>query len=529
MKGEAVADLPRVADYVFHHAGRAPADEAILFEDQSVSYDELASAVRLWAGAMLACGVGRGDRVAMLSTTRPEHLFCFLAAAHIGAIWVGLNPRFTRAEMRRVLDDATPVLLFSLPGFEERDFRADIDVLAAESASVGTVVSLGEPFGQAISLQRFLERGIGQAPQIIATAAEAVTGADTPLLVYTSGSSGVPKGVLLTNEALVYRSRKQNARWPLSPPRTVNYMPINHIGGVHWISLFVLIGGGCLRLLERFQPGDMLELIRRDRLNVLMQVPTAYRLLSEQPGFGPASLATIEWVLWSGGAMEPTTIRKFSLPGIKLGSSYGQTETTGSVVYSDPGADLDRLATTIGRPDPAGQVRICDEAGHPCGPGMIGEIQVLPRFTMEKYLNKAAETASAFTADGWLKTGDQAAWCDDGTIRFVGRSSDGFKSGGYNMYPREIELALGEHPGVRAVAVVGVPDKLYDQVGYAFIVADGNGEISATALKAWCRERMSNYKIPKYFAFCSELPVLPIGKVDKARLRAEAVRRVVGD
>jgi fatty-acyl-CoA synthase len=524
-----IPELTRLADYVFHYARQTPLKEAVLFEDQRITYEQLARTVQLWAQAMLAWGVERGDRVAFLSTTRPEHLFCFFAAAHIGAVWVGLNPRFTQAEMRRVLVDAEPVLLFSLPAFEDRDFRGDVGALATEVASIRSVVSLGSPFGCAVSLEQFLERGTQEvAVQQLAAASDAVMGRDTPLLVYTSGSSGVPKGVLLTNEALVQRSRTQNSHWPLSPPRTVNHMPINHIGSVHWISAFVLIGGGCVRLLERFRPSDMLNMIKEDRLNILMQVPTAYQLLSEQRDFGAASLATIRWVTWSGGAMATETVRKFTLPGIKLGCSYGQTETTGSVVYSDDDASLEGLTTTVGRPDPQGEVRIHDEAEQSCPPGTVGEIQVAPRFVMHSYLSKSRETAKAFTSDGWLKTGDLAAWLSDGTIRFVGRASDGFKSGGYNIYPREVELALEEHPMVQAAAVVGVPDPLYDRVGYAFIVPHARCEISTADLQAWCRERLANYKIPKRFAFRTELPVLPIGKIDKAALQQEAAQHIAG-
>jgi acyl-CoA synthetase (AMP-forming)/AMP-acid ligase II len=304
----------------------------------------------------------------------------------------------------------------------------------------------------------------------------------------------------------------------------VNYLPINHIGGVHWISSFVLVGGGCLRLLERFRPADMIPMIRADRLNILMQVPTAYQLLSEQPDFGAPALAGLEWIVWSGGAMATETVRRFMLPGLKLGCSFGQTETTGSVIYSDREAGLEALTTTVGRPEPAGSVRICDEAGKPCAVGIVGEIQVVPDWVMHKYMNKPKETQEAFTGDGWLRMGDLAAWQADGSIRFVGRASDGFKSGGYNIYPREIELALEEHPRIQAVAVVGVPDALYDRVGHAFVVTESGRDVSVGELQAWCRERLANYKIPKRFTFRSELPVLPIGKVDKAALRREAMR-----
>jgi acyl-CoA synthetase (AMP-forming)/AMP-acid ligase II len=356
----------------------------------------------------------------------------------------------------------------------------------------------------------------------------AVTGEDTPLLVYTSGSSGLPKGVLLRNQALVTRSLTQNKHWPVFPPRTVNYLPINHIGGVHWISAFVLVGGGCERLVQRFKPGDLIELVERDRLNILLQPPTSYQMLSEYEGFGTSKLASLEWLVWSGGAMPADTVKRFRRPGLRLGCSYGQTETTGSVVYSDDKADHEALTTAIGRPDPPGSVRICDEAGNLCPVDSIGEIQVVPQFVMGGYLNKPVETAEAFTLDRWLKTGDLGAWRSDGMIRFVGRASDGFKSGGYNIYPREIEMALEEHPAVQLAAVVGVPDPLYDRVGCAFLLLESGARLGTEELRAWCRKRLANYKVPKRFLVRTELPLLAIGKVDKAALRKEAVEAAGG-
>jgi acyl-CoA synthetase (AMP-forming)/AMP-acid ligase II len=221
-------------------------------------------------------------------------------------------------------------------------------------------------------------------------------------------------------------------------------------------------------------------------------------------------------------------VKRFQRQDLRLGCSYGQTETTGSVVYSDDSASHDALTTAIGRPDPPGSVRICDEAGTLCPADTIGEIQVVPKFVMAGYLNKPIETADAFTPDRWLKTGDLGAWNSDGTIRFVGRASDGFKSGGYNIYPREIERALEEHPGIQLAAVVGVPDALYDRVGYAFLLLEAGARLGTEELQAWCRDRLANYKVPKRFIVREELPLLAIGKVDKAALRQEAAEMVGG-
>jgi fatty-acyl-CoA synthase len=204
---------------------------------------------------------------------------------------------------------------------------------------------------------------------------------------------------------------------------------------------------------------------------------------------------------------------------------YGLTEGTGSITYSDPDADVETLSTTIGRPDPELNVRLIKSDGQPCSIGEEGEVQVCHPSVMAGYFNRPQATSATFTADGYLRTGDVALLLPDGNLRLVGRLKEMYKSGGYNIYPREIELCLESHPDVALAAVIGMPDPLYQEVGHAFVLPQPGHAPTATDLLAWCRSHLANYKVPKTITVAAHLPMLPVGKIDKQALKAQSTTR----
>ena len=211
----------------------------------------------------------------------------------------------------------------------------------------------------------------------------------------------------------------------------------------------------------------------------------------------------------------------------RLMNVYGLTETAANVTYSDEGADIIQLSETVGRPDPDMPCRIMNDAGSECAVGEDGELQFKGDYLLLAYLNRAEATKGAYTEDGWLKTGDVGHWREDGTITLAGRKSDMFKSGGYNVYPREVELLLESHDQVRMAAVIAMPDPLYQEVGAAYVIpvkCGANATLTEDALRAFCKAHLANYKIPKRFCFVDSLPLLPVGKVDKVQLKQEAAR-----
>lgn len=519
-----VPSLDRLGDYVRHWSRATPDAQAWAFGDRIATYAELEEQVNATARALLALGVRRGDRVAMLTPPRPEYWQVFLASATIGAVWVGLNPRYQIGEISHVLTDSEPVLLLAQTESGRDSF---VEQVAARALELGVreVVTLA---ADGSDWTGFLARGSEVSTDAVAQAARRVRPEDPALIVYTSGTTGAPKGAVLGNAGLCMCFRIQAEHQSASRMRVIANLPVNHIGGVGDLCCTPLVRGGLLVFQERFDPEEMFAAIERHQISSLMQVPTTLKMLTEHPRFETADLSSLESVHWGGGPLPLHVIRRLRRVAPVLGVTYGMTEITGSVTYSDVDASDECLSESVGRPIAEVEMRLCGEGAQDVGVGIEGEVQVKHPGQMLGYFRNPEATAAAMTDDGFFRTGDVAVRRPDGNLELVGRMKEMFKSGGYNVYPREIELALEEHSAVRMAAVVAVPDPVFDEVGFAFVECEDGDDVTAEDLVLWCRTRLANYKVPKAVETVSALPLLPIGKVDKKALTAVA-RRLHGD
>jgi acyl-CoA synthetase (AMP-forming)/AMP-acid ligase II len=227
----------------------------------------------------------------------------------------------------------------------------------------------------------------------------------------------------------------------------------------------------------------------------------------------------VQLIIWEGAAAPADLVETLRAKCPAVANAYGMTETVGSVTFTYDSDDIDVLANTVGWPVPEYLVRIAGPDGQPAVPGTPGEVQVKGGFVTRGYWNRPDATEALFTSDGWLRTGDQAVERSDGAYRLIGRLKEMYKSGGYNVYPREIEQVLEGHPDVAMAAVIGVPDPLYQEVGHAFVLPHPERVLTAAVLERLCRDRLANYKVPKRFTITSGLPLLPVGKIDKQALR----------
>lgn len=514
--------LHRVHDYLLFYADRDADRSAICWQDNQLDYRALCDIVRHCAEALVRAGVRRGDRVATLCVTRPEYWISFLATSMIGGVWVGMNPRYQKPEILHVLRDAEPKILFSLTNFEDRDLRPQLEEIGNELAFIDRIVSIGTDPGPWQRFEDFLVEGActNWSPELLRRL-DATTSDDPLLLVYTSGTTGKPKGALLSHRGLIGRAITQNAMWPCEDIRIINPLPINHIGSVGFISMYALVGGGTQFLLERLHPRQFLDVIERERVTVWIGLPVTYALILDDPSFAGRRLDSLRWLIWSGAAMPIALIERLRALGAALGSSYGLTESTGSVCYAPVDADDSLLSRTIGRPTPPGEVRIASRDGTPVPSGTDGEIQVRPDWAMKGYHRLEEQSREARTSDGWIRTGDVGRKDESGCIELVGRMKEMFKSGGYNVYPREVELAVEAHPEVAMCAVIAMPDPRFQEVGAAFVQLVPGATLEIEALAGWCRTRLANYKIPKRFVILDRLPMLAVGKVDKQKLRID--------
>jgi len=520
----------RITDYLHQYAQQTPDSEAIVFGKKRISYQMLKDQVETCAQALLAMGVKKGDRIAMLSTPRPEYWVLFLATAGIGAIWLGVNPKYTLDECRYVIGDAQPKLLFALAAFEGRDFSSTVCALLEENDCLEKAIATIDPIPGTLSFQLFLDGAKEIPSSAVRLATEAIERLDPALLVYTSGSSGKPKGALLSHYGLCFGATTQNQHFQVQTPKLICSFPINHVASVADTCSVALVAGGTIYLQERFDPEVVLDTIGRERITVMSGVPTMLMMVLAHPNFGRTDFSSVELILWGGAAMPEAVIKRLQTIAPRLMNLYGLTETAAHTTYASHNATLEELRDSIGRPSPNMSCRIINAEGKPCAIGEQGELQFKGEYLFLGYYNRPEATRDAFTDDSWFHTGDLGYWREDGTITLVGRLSEMFKSGGYNVYPREIELLLESHPDVEMAAVVGVPDPLYQEVGAAYIIpcldnADGHcgtdtpAHMIAEQLQTFCKDKLANYKVPKYFVISDDLPMLPVGKIDKVTLK----------
>lgn len=508
-----VPALPRIDAFVDHYARLFPDRQAATDEAGSITYGALAVLVDTLAAEFAALGVRAGDRVVQLATPGLGFYAAFLATLRCGGIWTGLNPRHTDAELDHVVDTLAPRLVLVAAEMQQarsawlRDAWRRLGSIAA----IRFVVAGADRMRLAASSVFGDRRGAPSSGEL---------DHDAALIVFTSGTTGTPKGAVIGHRALVATSRIQARQWDVGELRVLNNLPVNHIGCVGDITCWALVAGGTIAFAASFEAAAIPARIERDRLTVWAQVPTMFVRTMAQEGFDRRRLRSLKLIVWGGAAAPRELVTELLALGCRVATSYGQTETVGSVAFTPADATPDLLATTVGRAVPPYRIRVhAPEAGTP------GEIELWNPHRMLFYWNDPDSTRAIDAGDGWMRTGDVGFVLPDDSLVLAGRSGDVFKSGGYNLYPAEIERALGAQEAIAQVAVVGIPDPLYGTVAIGFCVLHRGCAADEGAVLGAARARLANYKVPKRIFFLDVLPVLPIGKIDKVELRAEAIRR----
>ena len=488
---------------------------ALIWGDLRLTYGELHALVRRCAAGLLHMGVRRGDRVAMLSPPSWEQVVVFLAAAHTGAIFVGLNPRHSLPEHDYVVGDSSPVVLFGRSGATGSKAGPTLAHLSRKHRSVKRTVLADAAVPGATGFDQFLSDG-GTDPGPSRSRPTDPVG-----VVYTSGSSGARKGALLTHRGLLTVHRGMLERMPLSHPvRCLNDLPIDHLAGLVERLVPSLLTGGYVVLHERFDPVAFLKDAATHKINFMQGEVTQWLRCVPLPEFTYTDLSCVEVALFVGAqaphGLVATLCDRF--PTVMTG--WGMSETTGGVTITGP-LLRDAPVAVVGRVLRGVELAVRPDPGREGELLADGEIVVRGPAVMPGYLGRPTE-ANGIDADGWLHTGDVGVLLEDGNLMLVGRRSDMYKSGGYNIYPREVEAALETHPRVTHAAVVSVPDPGFQEVGVAFVVTAGPQVLSPHELAVHCRKLLAGYKIPKQIRIVDELPLLANGKVDKPSLRALA-------
>jgi len=498
-----------VADIVGHNARSRGGSVALVVDDRAYTYAELQQLIERTAGALTARGIGQGDRVAVLAKNGLEYVQLYFATAAIGAILVPLNFWHRATEHAWVIDDAAPALWFVEAQYD------DVARQARDAHPELPVLRIPGPEGDRADWDAFVA-GAVDVPQ--ASVAER----DAHMILYTSGTTGRPKGAMLPHRRTVDDAMAMAATMRVDDRDVfMNYFPPFHVGNWDHMKPFLLMGGTVI-LLREFDPDVVLDLLVRHRVSVLLGVPTMFHGILGHPQFETTDVSSVRTVYY--GAYDPSGImdRTADAFGAREGKvafahTYGLTEAGPFVTWCPP-ADVFERWGSIGRALPGVDVALLDDEGNEVAPGEPGEICVRgPR--MSGYWRNDEATAAAL-AGGRLHTGDIAVADADGFLTIVDRKKDMIRTGGQNVWSKEVEDCLAHHPGVVDAAVIGLPDPVYEEQVVAVVVPReaGTPEL-ASALTAFVRERMAGYNAPRRVEFVEEFPRTAVGKVRKHVLR----------
>ncbi|MBW2596080.1 MAG: acyl--CoA ligase [Deltaproteobacteria bacterium] len=512
--------------YVEKWADKKPGVEVMVFEDERLTWGDFKKEMDSLARAYLEVGVEKGDRVAMLSMARNEFLTTYMAAGKVGAVWLGLSPKFTLDELRYQIGDSKPTVLISLRKYLDVDLAETIKVLLKEFSCIKKALVIGEAVEGTEDFREFTRKPRPELDEALEKRSAEVMEEDEALLLYTSGSTGKPKGVVHTHKSIIRNIEIEVKKFYFTETaRGLLHFPINHVAADTEIGFAAIMGGGSLVLMDKFDPGAVLKIIEKERITVLGQVPVMYLLEFKQPDFFETDLSSIEGFMWAGAAAPKIMIDVLSAicekTGAALITGYGSTEVAGFVTYTEKGDDLETVMKTAGKIAPPFELKIVDEGRKMLPDGEIGEIAVRGPFLMKGYFNKPEATAEVIDEEGWYYTSDLAYRDERGYLYITGRKSEMFKTGGENVYPREIEETLESHDSVLFAAVMGVNDEIYQEVGWAFVMLMPGKTATEEELRSLCKSRLANFKVPKKFFIRELLPLLSTGKVDKLALKKE--------
>jgi fatty-acyl-CoA synthase len=449
-------------------------------------------------------GVGRGDRVAVLSMNEVEYVLLLFAVQKLGAILVPVNFRLTPREISYILSDSSPALLIYQRQYEET-------VAALQPGARPTRMLHFD--GSDSYVSRLRDAALPAEPMALDAAFE-----DPCMILYTSGTSGAPKGALITHGMLFWNSVNTTLRLDLvQSDVSVTYTPLFHTGGWNVLTTPFLHRGARLILLKRFDADRLLELCDEEQVTVLFGLPTIMDMLARSPRFAATTFGSVRYAIVGGEPMSLELIRLWQDRGVPIRQGYGLTEF-GPNVFSLQEEHAERKIGSIGFPNFYIDARVVDEDDRELPAGEVGELVLRGPVCTPGYWNNPAATAETIV-DGWFHTGDVVRRDEEGFYYVVDRKKDMYKSGGENVYPVEVEHYLRTHPKIRDVAVVGVPDPKWGEVGRAFVVLEPEMAATADEVREYCAGRLAKFKTPAHVTFVAELPRGDSGKVLKRALR----------
>ena len=493
-----------IGRWLADRARTTPDRIAIRFLGHELTYAALDGRATRLAAGLAERGLRRGDRLATLTGTSPDHVATLFACARLGVTLQPISWRLAPAEVAYQLADAEPSLLLASAEHEE---------LARASNKVFVAAGTGR---RGVEVARIADPTLEAGGDV----GDVAENNDPLLLVYTSGTTGKPKGALLTHANCFWTNLSFDRTTSLRDDDVVlQVLPQFHVGGWNVQPLLAWWKGAIVILEPSFDAARTVRLIAEERVTTMMGVPATYLFLAQEPGFAEADLSSLRLVVVGGAPMPESLLETWVERGVEIVQGYGLTEAAPNVLCLPP-EDARRKLGFAGKPYPHVDVALRDrESGTLVEGADVGELVVRGPNVFAGYWRNPEATAAVF-ADGWLLTGDVAERDDEGFYRIAGRIKDMVISGGENVYPAEIEDVLHDHPAVLEAAVVGVPDERWGEACAAFVVLREDASATEDALLEHCRSRLARFKVPKTLSFVATLPRSSMGKVLKDELRA---------
>jgi fatty-acyl-CoA synthase len=533
MREDVFGSLPRLAAERWHDA------TAIVHGAREYSFGEVDRLVDEAARGLMALGVAKGDRVALLSTNRPEFIVALYAILKIGAVAVPLNTRYREKDLAYTIQFAECKILITLDESGPIDYLGIIGRIMAEaSVSAGRLVLPGFPILEQVVVigeralewsfpwRRLLEAGATIDPEDLETRARAVDPEDTCLIVYTSGTTGLPKGVMHSHRPL-RACRERTRRWGIQPgSSTVNYLPMFHLYSLSEIVIGALIAGTRQIVMDGFDADTALDLIARHRVDIIHGFDTHFLDILRALESRPRDVSSLRFGTFPSG-MESSiavarAVQKRLCPTV---TGLGMSETWAWVGITTLEDSEQQRCETSGWPLPGVEVRIADPVtGATQPPGVPGEILYRGYTLMQGYYRDPETTRKSFDAEGWFRSGDQGVYRPDGFLQFQGRYKEMLRVGGENVSAVGVETELMMlEPRIAQVAVVPYPDTRLGEIVVAYVVPHAGRTLSAEDIQAACRGKIASFKIPRHVIFVAELPMTASGKVQRGILRDRAL------
>jgi acyl-CoA synthetase (AMP-forming)/AMP-acid ligase II len=516
-RDERMLTAPTLSDLLRVASRTAPEAAAFRYRDERLTYRDWDALADRMAAALAARGVTHGDVVALLLPSTPLYHIAYLGAARIGAVTAGINARYRRTEIGHILRRSGAAMLIAVEAWHDADFRAAVASQRAALPELREVIWIPADDLRRCTAHVVAAVSEGAVPPLAATVAP-----DDPVaIIFTSGTTGVPKGAWYAHRSVLAVAEIDARRYAGAPPLQKHLaagLSFAHIGTMARIGVQIAFRGSLI-IHDAFDPAATLAAIERERLEHFGGFPTQILMLLDHPDRLRRDLTSLKSIVLGGAPSSPEVIRRIQCElHVVVSMRYSSTEV-GIATASLPDDPPEILTTTVGKPTPGVELRIVDTGNQPRSAGEVGEVVVRSPATMRGYWRDPAATAKTIDGDRWVHTDDVGFLDAAGYLHLRGRQNEMFIRGGYNVYPAEIEDLLAKHPKVARAAVIGVADPVFGEIGWAFVVPRGADAPTLAELRAFVGAELASFKRPDGLSVLPELPLTPMFKVDKRALR----------